>query len=229
MSSQREIFIFIGPPGSGKGTLSQLCVQQFGWTQLSTGNLCRKHIAEGTEIGKEIDLVIKSGKLISNSLVTRMVCEWFAQQKHVTTFILDGYPRTVVQARRFHEIMLNELSDFKLRVTRFLISDEAVVDRLMNRFVCINKNCQAVYSLAAGACLAPRREKFCDNCEGVLERRVDDNLETVQGRLKTYYEHERELIEFYDAVQLPIYEVNVERPLQEVFQNFAVLIGAMSS
>jgi adenylate kinase len=197
-----------------------------GWIQLSTGNLCRKHIAEGTDIGKEIDLAIKSGKLISNSLVTRMVVDWFLEQKPLGTVILDGYPRTLAQAERFCELASRDLKEFNIRVVRFLISDEAVIDRLMNRFVCTNKDCQAVYSLAAGTTLAPRKGMFCDNCSSLLERRLDDDLQTIKNRLKTYYEHERELVQFYERSGLPVYEVHVEQPLAGVFDDFSALIEA---
>ena len=96
----RDIIVFIGPPGSGKGTLSGLCVKELGWVQISTGNLCRKHIADKTKIGQEIDFAIKSGKLVSDNLITDMIIDWF---KHVgdqvRTVVLDSYPRTVAQAQ----------------------------------------------------------------------------------------------------------------------------------
>ena len=95
MSIER-IVLFVGPPGSGKGTLSQKCVQELGWKQISTGDLCRAHIANETEIGKKIDFAIKSGKLVDDGLISQMVFEWFSEQKNGPhTVILDGYPRTV--------------------------------------------------------------------------------------------------------------------------------------
>lgn len=106
MYFQEKIFIFIGPPGSGKGSLSSLCTQKFGWKQLSTGNLCIKHIANETSIGKKIDFAIKSGKLIEDDLITQMITEWFTNQSvNSLAVILDGYPRTVEQARFFDDFI----------------------------------------------------------------------------------------------------------------------------
>ncbi len=98
MSTERSIVIFIGPPGAGKGSLSQLCVKELGWAQLSTGNLCRYHITEQTELGKQIDLAIKSGKLISDGVIVDMVDKALPETfKQSPIVILDGFPRTVAK------------------------------------------------------------------------------------------------------------------------------------
>lgn len=96
----QQAFIFMGPPGSGKGSLSKLCKTYWGWQQLSTGNLCRKHISEDTQIGKEIDFIIKSGKLISDELIASMVDAWLTDVVGKEySLILDGYPRNFTQAQ----------------------------------------------------------------------------------------------------------------------------------
>ena len=106
MTSNQQLVIFIGPPGAGKGSISQLCVQAFGWKQLSTGYLCRKHINEQTEIGKEIDFSIKSGKLVSDRLIVTLVEQWLADpSQHESPIILDGFPRNIAQAEALHEII----------------------------------------------------------------------------------------------------------------------------
>ena len=131
MNQATKIFIFIGPPGAGKGSLASLCVKHFDWLQISTGNLCRKHIAEQTKIGKEIDLIIKSGKLINDSLINSMVFEWL--NEHVgraSGVIFDGYPRTVAQAEAFDALIDSQLSDVQVKVILFELSDDVVVNRL---------------------------------------------------------------------------------------------------
>ena len=128
VKATKQLVIFLGPPGSGKGSLSQLCVENFGWKQLSTGYLCRKHIKEQTEIGKQIDFLIKSGKLISDKLIIDMVEQWLQESMRQSSFIiLDGFPRNIAQAEAFHEIIDKKLSFFKIEIFKLFVSDEIVV------------------------------------------------------------------------------------------------------
>ena len=97
--NKQNIVIFLGPPGSGKGSLSNLAIKNMGFNQISTGNLCRQHIANATDIGNQIDSIIKSGRLIPDELITSMVFDWLNQRNNgFLPIILDGYPRTVNQA-----------------------------------------------------------------------------------------------------------------------------------
>ncbi len=145
--AQKDIFIFLGPPGSGKGSLSHLCVKRLGWQQLSTGNLCREHIAQQTDIGKQIDFAIKSGKLISDSLIIEMASAWLKKTfEHTGIVIFDGFPRTVPQAQALHEI-ITSLDDVTMNVVRMDIPFETVVYRLLARSICQNNKCQSVYSM----------------------------------------------------------------------------------
>jgi len=225
-TQQQEVFVFIGPPGSGKGSLSGLCVQKLGWEQLSTGNLCRKHIAKGTKIGKEIDFAIKSGKLVSDGLITSMVEDWFSTEvQDKTVIILDGYPRTVTQAKDFNEYVKSASDNLKLHVIRFSLSDDEVIARLSSRYICKNKECQAVYSLKSDSSLAPKQKLQCDKCDNVIVRRKDDNKNAVEERLKVYHRHEKELLNFYKEVDQKIDEIDVEKPLNQVFDEFKRVVG----
>jgi adenylate kinase len=228
LNSAKKVYIFVGPPGSGKGTLSQLCVQRFNWVQLSTGNLCRKHILEGTQIGKQIDFAIKSGKLVSDSLITTIVEEWFSEIiGTIDTIILDGYPRTVAQAIDFNQILKRDYDYINPIIVRFVVSDEQVVARICGRYVCQNKECQAVYSLAPGSNLAPKVDMVCDRCGTSLGRRSDDAQEAVRQRLAIYHKHEQDLLHFYLAEKYPIIEVAGEQPLDVVFSTFKEMVGAI--
>jgi len=225
LSQQKSVYIFVGPPGSGKGTLSHLCVKTLGWVQLSTGNLCRKHIAEQTEIGKQIDFALKSGKLVSDYLINAMVHEWFASTiQHADSVILDGYPRTVGQAQALHDFLQKNLPQVSVKVVRFFISDESVISRICGRLVCQNKDCQEVYSLNPGA-RVPSQEMKCDVCSSDLGRRNDDAVAAVTDRLQTYHKHEQDLLNFYAQTLFEAKELTVEKHLDEVFEDFKKLVG----
>lgn len=224
--SIKQVYIFLGPPGSGKGTLSNLCVKNLGWSQLSTGNLCRKHIAEQTEIGKLIDLALKSGKLISDELITDMVKDWlFEIIDSVDSVILDGFPRTLPQAQAFGKIITEKMSTMCAKVVKFSIPDEKVIARVGSRFVCKNKNCQTVYSLVENSNLAPKRSMICDNCDSELIRRSDDSVETITERLVTYHKHEQALIDYYVDTGFSVVDVNAERSIESLFEEFKRING----
>ena len=226
MNQAGKAFIFIGPPGAGKGSLSSLCIKHFGWIAVSTGNLCRKHIVEQTKIGKEIDLIIKSGKLINDDLISDMVSEWFAENAgKVEGIILDGYPRTVAQAVVFDNILKVLSPTMQKKIVSFSVLDDLVVNRLCCRFVCQNKDCQEVYSVSADSELVPKASGICDECGSILGRRVDDAETFVRNRLEIYHKHEQELLDFYKASGDEIIELNAEKPLQEVFENFVRCVG----
>lgn len=217
--------ILIGPPGSGKGTLSKLCVDKFGWEQLSTGNLCRKHISEGTSIGQQIDFAIKSGKLISDGLMTDMVDDWLAVESLSNkTLILDGYPRTIAQARALEKLLKTKYTSLKLHIFRFVVPDECVIDRLGTRYICQNSNCQAVYSLAEGSTLAPKHQMICDQCNSPLGQRKDDTKEAILDRMVVYHLHEKELISFFRNAGYEVIEVDASRKPQDVFESFKQII-----
>lgn len=225
-SQMLNVLIFLGAPGAGKGTLAERCVQELGFVQLSTGNLCRMHIADQTEIGRQIDLIIKSGKLVPDSLIVAMVADWFAQQNgDISTIILDGFPRTVAQAEALKKLFEEKLPTVKLSVVKLEISDEAVIARLCSRVVCENKACQAVYSLVQDSALAPKQAGVCDLCGGALVIRPDDAEESVRKRLQVYHQHENALVDFYGSIQQPVIRLNVEKPLEEVFSDFKGVMG----
>ena len=223
MKPGKSVYIFIGPPGSGKGTLSQLCAKTLNWVQLSTGNLCRKHVAEQTEIGKQIDFALKSGKLVSDSLVNTMVQEWFEKTiQQSDNIILDGYPRTVAQAESLYDF-LQKYKHVSVWVIRFFIDDQSVINRISGRLVCKNKNCQEVYSLNPDARI-PTQEMQCDVCCAALGRRNDDADIAIKDRLQTYHKHEQDLLNFYRQTSFTTKELAVEKQLDQVFEDFKKLV-----
>jgi len=229
LNSGTDLIILIGPPGAGKGSVSELCTRHLGWMQLSTGNLCRKHIAAQTEIGKQIDFAIKSGKLVSDSLVTEMVEGWLNNQiGNVPAVILDGFPRTIAQAQALDEFLKIKMQSSKIYVIRLRISDENIVLRLGDRYICSNSECQAVYSLSKGSKLIPQKSMVCDVCGHALSRRKDDEENAIRERLHIYNKHEQDLLNFYKNAkntQYLVSELNVERALPEIFEDLKKLVG----
>ncbi len=220
MNPGKQLIVLIGSPGAGKGSISMRAIQELGWVQLSTGNLCRKHIAEQTEIGKQIDFALKSGKLVSDSLISRMVGQWIAEHSDGGIILLDGYPRTVAQGQHLSDLLQDQLKDWKLTVIRLVLSDEQVIMRLSGRYVCENKDCQAVYSVVPGSSLAPKKANVCDVCLSTLTRRNDDNSESIRERLIVYHQHEGALLDFYRSNGQVIQECDVDKPFDDVFADF---------
>ncbi len=219
--NKRNVFIFSGAPGAGKGSLARLCVSKLGFEQISTGDLCRQHIAKQTEIGKKIDFIIKSGKLIPNDLVTKMVLEWFFEHdSDDATVILDGYPRTVGQAEAFRTLTQDGTLPVDVVVVKFAIDDEIVVNRLGSRQVCQNKACQAVYSTEPDAGLSTKKQGICDICGHSVGTRKDDMPEVVRNRLRLFHLHEQELLRFYETVGYKIIDIDANEPLNNMFDQF---------
>jgi adenylate kinase len=218
----KDIYIFVGPPGSGKGTLSEWCVKSFGWKQLSTGNLCRQHIADETVIGRQIDFAMKSGKLIPDTIVTDMVLDWLMYKiQKASAVILDGFPRTVPQAELLCSALQRSGYEGQVCVIEFEIDDDIVIQRLAARYMCANQNCQAVYSLMSGSLCGPSNDSMlCDRCGFKLMRRNDDVEFFVKERLETYHHHKDSIMDFYRRSKVPVKKINAQVPLGLLFSQF---------
>jgi len=224
----KDIVIFIGPPGAGKGTLARLCCERMNWTQLSTGDLCRQHVVQKTELGQQIDLLIKSGKLISDSLVLEMVKKWLQEQLTWSEgIILDGFPRTQVQAEMLDLMLRETLQDsYTISVVKMELDPDIVVRRLMARVVCSNKTCQAVFSTKNIAKTKKNNdsdELVCAECSSPLVRRADDVEPVICERLSIYQSHASQLLDYYKASGRPIYSLDVAQPVEGVFEQFVHL------
>lgn len=225
---RKKIFVFIGPPGSGKGSLAQLCVKELGWAQLSTGELCRQHIMDKTEIGRQIDFFIRSGKLIPDTLMIGMVEDWLLKSfNNVDVLILDGFPRTVVQATALDELLNKEIfSNVSLHVVQLEIEDSIVMDRMSSRLVCPNKHCGHVYS-KQNAALMSHSGMECDQCPGTaLVVRSDDTVDSIKHRLEVYHKHAQGLLDYYcNHPKSRLIALDADMPLQSVFINLLNVIG----
>ena len=197
-------FIFLGPPGAGKGTLAAKVAAKFGFAHVSTGEIFRDAIKNQTELGKKVKAIIDAGGLESDDLTVALVKERLASLK--TGFILDGFPRTTGQAEALKCFAKID------GIANFVITDEAVIRRLEGRRVC--KNCGTNFHVEFNP---PKTNGVCDSCGGELFIREDDKKESIMKRLKVYYEQTAPLIDFYGD---EIVDIDASKTQEEVVGEF---------
>lgn len=186
--------IMLGAPGTGKGTIAGILSGELGIPQISTGDIFRKNIKEGTELGKLADSYISKGQLVPDDVTIKIVEDRLNQPDAKNGVILDGFPRTVVQADKLKEILANKGE--KVDITINLVTpEEELIERIVNRRVCSNQECKAVYNLVLHP---PKVEGKCDKCGSELITRKDDNVETVKSRLEQYFTATSPLVEYYE-------------------------------
>ncbi len=179
-------FIFLGPPGAGKGSLAVKVAEDYKIPHISTGDIFRANIKAQTPLGVKVKAIIDSGALVSDELTFELVKDRIAQDDCKNGYILDGFPRTIPQA----EMLESLVSDIK--VVNFEIQDEIVIRRLSTRRTC--KACGANFNVLT---LPPKVEGVCDKCNGELYQRDDDKQESIMNRMEVYREQTEPLINFY--------------------------------
>ena len=179
-------FIFLGPPGAGKGSLAVKVAEDYKIPHISTGDIFRANIKAQTPLGVKVKAIIDSGSLVSDELTFELVKDRLAQDDCKNGYILDGFPRTIPQAEMLDGLVAD------LKVVNFQIADEIVIGRLSTRRVC--KACGANYNIKT---LPPKVEGVCDKCGGELYQRDDDKQESILHRMDVYREQTEPLINFY--------------------------------
>ena len=217
-NNKKMIFTFLSAPGGGKGTLAQRCADKLNFLVLSTGDLFRQHVSNKTNIGQELNSYMEKGQLVPDELVVKMVKEWLVSRKESDrAIILDGFPRTVTQAQKLLEIVQRDMKEHNFRVIKLEVPQEEITQRLINRRVCPNKDCQAVYNTS----MPEIAEGKCLKCGTELIQRKDDAPEVIGDRLEVYNRHEKELINFYESEGLEIEKLNVSKKSPDIiFENF---------
>jgi adenylate kinase len=203
--------VLIGPPGAGKGTQARMLQDRFDIPQISTGDLLREAIKEGTLLGKQARSYMDAGGLVPDQLVTAMVAERLQKMDCKNGFLLDGFPRTIAQA----EALAENLTQTKQKLDCALsvvVPNEQLIERLSGRWVC--RSCSAMYHERFSP---PKQVGRCDRCAGELYQRSDDKLETVVARLEVYERSTAPLIEFYEENGL-LRAVDGTGEPKEVFQ-----------
>ena len=183
--------ILMGPPGAGKGTQAAELVKKFGIPQISTGDMFRAAVKEGTELGKKAAECMKTGALVPDEVTVGIVKERLSKADCAKGFILDGFPRTVDQADSLNKI-LADLGKNLSAVLNIHVPAEDLIERAVGRRIC--KNCGSTYHVKFNP---SHKENICDNCGGELFQRADDNEETMKNRLSVYENSTRPLIEYY--------------------------------
>jgi len=209
-------YVFLGPPGAGKGTLGELFCERNGLIHVSTGQLLRDEMTAGTELGMQVKELIASGTLVSDEIVTAMVAKRIAQNdicKHGC--LLDGYPRTVPQADSLKKIFADNNSSLTAAV---LIDADRnmLMTRLTARRMCSSKECGAIYNLQTHK---PVNEGICDRCGSALYQRDDDSEKTASERLRVYDQQTAPLIEYYRKEGLLIITASKDVSVDENYSN----------
>ena len=179
-------FIFLGPPGAGKGSLAVKVAEAYKIPHISTGDIFRANIKAQTPLGVKVKAIIDSGSLVSDELTFELVKDRLAQDDCKNGYILDGFPRTIPQAEMLDGLVAD------LKVVNFNIADEIVIRRLSTRRVC--KACGANFNVLT---LPPKVEGVCDKCGGELYQRDDDKQESILHRMDVYREQTEPLINYY--------------------------------
>lgn len=185
--------ILLGAPGSGKGTIAKMLTERFGIVQISTGDILRGAVAEGTPIGREARAYMERGDLVPDSTIMGIMEERLCEGDCADGFILDGFPRTTEQAVSL-KALLERLSISLDAVCSLDVPEEVVIRRISGRRTCSNASCQATYNLEGRE---PRREGVCDRCGGGLRQRDDEKEDVVRARLRTYAEKTAPLVDYY--------------------------------
>ena len=186
--------IMLGAPGSGKGTIGKILSQDMNLTHISTGDIFREQLSKNTPLSEKIQSYMSNGLLVPDDLVIETVETRLMEEDVKNGAILDGFPRTAVQAQALKNFLSKNNPNQKRIAIELTVPDEEIIKRVVNRVTCSNKPCGAIYNLETKP---PKQPDTCDICGSKLSKREDDNEETVKKRLKVYHENSKELLSFY--------------------------------
>ena len=209
--------VLLGAPGSGKGTQAKLICQKFGLPHISTGDILRQSVKDGSPLGLEARGYMDRGELVPDHLILNLIKERFKSPDAPKGFLLDGFPRTVAQAQGLEESLLQQ--NLKIDLACSLnVEREELIKRLTSRRIC--SGCGAIYNLLFQS---PEKEGLCDKCGGKLEQRVDDQRQTAENRLEVYLKQTQPLLEYYDSRKL-LKKINGNAGPDKVFQDISAVL-----
>ena len=196
--------LIMGAPGAGKGTMSNQLVEKYGVTHISTGDMLRSAIAEGTPVGKKAKEFMDAGKLVPDTIIHDLIIERLSKDDIAKGFLLDGYPRTLVQAEDLNEILVS-LSKKIDAVINLNVDEDILLKRITGRRSC--PNCGEIYNIYFKA---PKAENKCDKCGNDLSMRKDDNAESLKTRLEAYHDNAQPILEYYQKMGI-VHEIDAGR------------------
>jgi len=192
--------IIFGAPGSGKGTYASRLKEKLDVVVIATGDIFREMIKEDTPLGRKVKAYVEKGLLVPDDITYEVLKENLAKIPKGKGFILDGYPRTIEQAKVLDEIARVDA------IIHLVVPDWIIIERLSSRRIC--KNCGAIYNLLF---LKPKNDMVCDNCGGPLYQRPDDTPEVIKRRIMVYEKQTQPLLEYYKGKRVPFVEVKCEK------------------
>lgn len=210
--------ILLGPPGAGKGTQAVSIVKKYNIPHISTGDILRKNIKEGTDLGNKAKGYMDKGLLVPDDLVVALVKDRLTEKDCIQGFLLDGFPRTVIQADSL-DTELKSLNYELDKVINIDVSKEELVNRAVGRRVC--KDCGATFHIEFNK---PKVEGKCDVCGGELNQRKDDTEETVSKRIEVYLDQTKPLINYYEEKEILI-NIDGKQDIDKVFNDIVMALG----
>lgn len=211
--------IMLGAPGAGKGTQAKMIAEKYSIPHVSTGDIFRANIKNGTELGKEAQKYMDQGLLVPDELTVKILLDRVAQSDCTNGYVLDGFPRTIPQAEVLDKALteLGDKVDYAINVD---VPDENIINRMSGRRACLK--CGATYHVKYNA---PKQEGICDACGDQLVLRDDDQPETVKKRLNVYHDQTQPLIDYYSKKGV-LKEVDGTVDMKDVFGAIVEILGA---
>lgn len=210
--------ILLGPPGAGKGTQAAGIIEKYDIPHISTGDIFRKNIKEGTNLGKEAKEYMDKGLLVPDELTVGLVIDRITQEDCKNGFMLDGFPRNVSQAKHL-DTFLKESNIELDKVINIEVDKSILVGRAVGRRIC--KSCGTTYHVEFNA---PKEEGVCNICQGELYQRADDNEETVSKRIQVYLDETKPLVDYYNSQGI-IANINGQQSIDKVFEDIVTALG----